>query len=294
MSEKAGAAAEVRGFREDPALTDYSVSPVELRVAARGSRDADRRKDSFEIIWLRSGKGLARFDLFEFSFDGPVMIALVPGQMLSLSFDGPPDGHTLEFATSCFDFRDGFVDRLLDTCLYDRLLPSPALKVPKEMGPVFSECFARISEEQEDQDKYSNSLVSQYINILITRLRRLKELSLAAEPAASDPDYLLFRRFEVALEQYFRSERSAGGYALLMDVDPRALNDASRKFAGLTTGELIRDRILTEAKRQLLRNSVGIKELCYELGFEDPAYFTRFFRKHIGCAPADFRKSAGE
>ena len=67
------------------------------------------------------------------------------------------------------------------------------------------------------------------------------------------------------------------------------LNDHVRRATGVTAGHLIRQRVLTEAKRQLVFTSQPIHEIAYDLAFSDPSHFARFFRKQTGTTPHEFR-----
>jgi AraC-like DNA-binding protein len=78
-------------------------------------------------------------------------------------------------------------------------------------------------------------------------------------------------------------------YAIQLNTQARTLNTLARKYGNKSALEIIQDRIVLEAKRKLYHSSASIKELGYELGFEDPAYFTRFFKKNVGTAPRHFK-----
>ena len=71
------------------------------------------------------------------------------------------------------------------------------------------------------------------------------------------------------------------------------LNEHVKRAAGVTAGHLIRQRVLTEAKRQLVFTAQPIHEIAYELAFADPSHFARFFRKHTGTTPQAFREGQG-
>ena len=78
---------------------------------------------------------------------------------------------------------------------------------------------------------------------------------------------------------------------LAMTVD--RLNDHVKRATGVTAGHLIRQRVLTEAKRQLVFTNQPIHEIAYDLAFSDPSHFARFFRKQTGTAPHEFREARG-
>jgi AraC-like DNA-binding protein len=91
------------------------------------------------------------------------------------------------------------------------------------------------------------------------------------------------------LEQHFRSESHPAVYARMLRSTERALNEATRRALGATPNRLIRDRVLLEAKRLLLHSSMAVAQVADQLGFDDPAYFSRCFKKHTGRSPVDYR-----
>ena len=95
------------------------------------------------------------------------------------------------------------------------------------------------------------------------------------------------------VEEHFRKERLLAFYAekLAMTVD--RLNDHVKRATGVTAGHLIRQRVLTEAKRQLVFTAEPIHEIAYDLAFSDPSHFARFFRKQTGTTPQEFRARRG-
>jgi AraC family transcriptional activator of pobA len=95
------------------------------------------------------------------------------------------------------------------------------------------------------------------------------------------------------VEEQFRKERLLSFYADKLAMTPDRLNDHVKRATGVTAGHLIRQRVLTEAKRQLVFTSVPIHEIAYDLAFSDPSHFTRFFRKQTGTTPQEFRARRG-
>jgi AraC family transcriptional regulator, transcriptional activator of pobA len=95
------------------------------------------------------------------------------------------------------------------------------------------------------------------------------------------------------IEQHFRRERHVGFYAERLAMTPDRLNDHLKRAAGVTAGHLIRQRLLTEAKRQLVFTNQPIHEIADELAFTDPSHFARFFRNNTGTTPQEFRAARG-
>jgi len=95
------------------------------------------------------------------------------------------------------------------------------------------------------------------------------------------------------VEEHFRRERLLSFYADRLAMTPDRLNDHVKRATGVTAGHLIRQRVLTEAKRQLVFTGAPIHEIAYDLAFSDPSHFTRFFRKQTGTTPQEFRARRG-
>ena len=95
------------------------------------------------------------------------------------------------------------------------------------------------------------------------------------------------------VDEHFRKERLISFYAGKLAMTPDRLNDHVKRATGVTAGHLIRQRVLTEAKRQLVFTNQAIHEIAYDLAFSDPSHFTRFFRKQTGMTPQAFRDGRG-
>jgi len=118
----------------------------------------------------------------------------------------------------------------------------------------------------------------------------IKRKNINETPVGRDPGYELFRQFKIEIEKKYRKEHSVQYYANALNTQPRSLNTVSQEYAGRSAGEMIQERILLEAQRYLYHEIKNVKEIAYDLGFDDPAYFTRFFKKHTGFAPQYFKE----
>jgi len=100
-------------------------------------------------------------------------------------------------------------------------------------------------------------------------------------------------RLRTLVDEFFRKEHQLGFYAEKLSMTVDRLNDHVKRATGVTAGHLIRQRVLTEAKRQLVFTVQPIQDIAAELAFADPSHFARFFRKHTGMTPHAFRAQGG-
>jgi len=101
----------------------------------------------------------------------------------------------------------------------------------------------------------------------------------------------LLRNFQHLIDQHFRTIKLPKEYADLLYVTPNHLNALCQDLVGKTAGDLIRDRVLLEAKRLLTNADMTVTEIAYDLNFQDNSYFNRFFKKNVGMTPDEFRKT---
>ncbi|KJK17536.1 helix-turn-helix domain-containing protein [Pseudomonas sp. 2(2015)] len=101
-------------------------------------------------------------------------------------------------------------------------------------------------------------------------------------------------RFNALVEAQFRQQPSVEALAHEVGISVAHLNIICRELAGQSALQIIHQRLLLEAKRELIYTSLSIKQLADSLGFADPAYFSRFFRRLTGKAPSDFRHQPGQ
>jgi AraC family transcriptional regulator, transcriptional activator of pobA len=97
-----------------------------------------------------------------------------------------------------------------------------------------------------------------------------------------------------SIENNYRRQRKADFYANELSLSAKRLNELTRESFGKTISQMINERLILEAKREIGYVRKPIKEISYELGFSEPAYFTRFFGKQTGYAPEDFRRRISE
>ena len=111
------------------------------------------------------------------------------------------------------------------------------------------------------------------------------------EPAVSPSDHGLQRRFEALVEEHHLKHLGVAGYADLLAVAPTHLSRVMRQTTGQPASAAIEARLIREARRNLAFSNLGISEIAYQLGFGDPAYFSRVFKRATGLSPRAFRQN---
>ena len=251
----------------------------------------ESNSEYFEIVWLINGKGVHKIDFKNHPYEGSVMLILSPGQIHVVKEERPSDGFVIRFLPSIFNLETEFFDFVLDTCLYESTTRCPMVKLSEFYQEIFRSIFFSLQKEFQEQGENTELIISSYLKILITHINRIKKQGIDSNILISDNQFILFRSFKVLIEKNYKKTHSVQGFASLLNVPARTLNSLTKKFANKTASELIQERVLLEAKRRLIHQPQSVKEICFNLGFEDPAYFTRFFKKHTGISPQYFKNS---
>jgi AraC-like DNA-binding protein len=104
-----------------------------------------------------------------------------------------------------------------------------------------------------------------------------------------EAEFDLVRRFNLLVENHYRQFHQVQDYANLLNKSPKTLSNLFAQYNHKTPLQVIKDRIVIEAKRLLHYTDKSAKEIAFELGFDDPANFSRFFKQQTGLPPSDFK-----
>jgi|TARA_B110000971_G_C19731200_1_gene373136 AraC-like DNA-binding protein len=126
--------------------------------------------------------------------------------------------------------------------------------------------------------------------ILLTRLYKMQDDFSEANPNQMEQ----VREFNYLIEKHFKTKHSVAEYAELMFKSPKTLSNLFSKLGAKTPIQYIQDRIMLEARRLLTYTDKSIKEVAYEIGYEDIPTFSRFFKKKEGLSPTDFKEKTAE
>ena len=260
------------------------------RIAAR-SRIHDwtirphAHPDQYQMLLLTAGAADVRIEADSWRV-GPLALVTVPAMAVhAFTFQPESDGFVVTAA------RD-FVRRACrdDPDLADVLALGCCLAGPSLDAHAPRECFEALEREFVWSARGRRTAILAHLQRLLVALSRLDGTGEAAATPSRDVD--LVRRYREAVEHCFRSAPGLGALAAELGVTPSRLNRACRTVASRSAMAILHERVMIEAKRGLLYTGMRVSEVALSVGFDDPAYFSRFFAARAGCSPSDFRQSA--
>ncbi|GAB3758760.1 helix-turn-helix domain-containing protein [Spirosoma pomorum] len=272
--------------RHEPATLFYMARLERLVEEVKGI-DKTHSHGFYLVMWISQGSGTHTIDFKTYTVAPNQLYFLTPGQVHSWELSTNTTGYNLFFEANFFKSRFG--NRLHQYPFFHSHQHLPLLETGSQ-STLFSDLFPYAYQEYDRHQPNRADVFLSFVHILLESANRLYE-----EQQVGHEAHLFdrIRQYEDLLEQQFLTVREVSQYAEQMHLTPNYLNAICRKILGKTASQLWQERLLIEAQRLLTHTASSVKEIAFQLGFDDPSYFVRFFRKHTGDTPALFREQLG-
>jgi AraC-like DNA-binding protein/mannose-6-phosphate isomerase-like protein (cupin superfamily) len=238
------------------------------------------RHNYFELFYFQKGAGSHMIDFEDFNIDSNSIHLVAPNQVHQVKRELETNGFVVLFDLDSLKAQKEVEDFLFDFVCYH----------PLELNPIFNQIdsdlltfiFERVAKAKETKGNHSTLEINQSIQLLL--IECMKHLN--ADKKGIDSDYVAFRKL---LMLNFKEWHKVKEYALEIGITERTLNEIVKNQTGKTSSQLIYDQLILEAKR-LLHTNLSVKETSFQLHFEDPSHFSKFFKNQTGLSPKDFQK----
>ena len=271
-------------------LADPTEAAQVVWLEGRDVRAEDRREphrhDYHELIWIRSGTG-------RHLIDG----APLPIEQGSVTIIGRGQVHVFEEGEDLH----GAILRLRDELLpgaYGRLPAAwllsgrcgRSVSVPGDQADRLEALLRALDDElRRPTGPQSSEVRGHLISIALLWLERWYDADRADHPDSDEGEVQLLRRFVPVLERDYATHHEAGHYADELRVPPAALSRALAQVTGKGTKEMVVDRVMSEAARLLRFTDLTVQQVALRVGYDDPLYFSRAFKRHFGDSPMAYR-----
>lgn len=270
----------MRHFSQLIPIHNLADNPLQINTLENGDVEnfmGIHRHNFCEIIWFTATpkENYLELDFVTHEIKSNQIFFVSPGQVIHKALD-QEKGFVLAVNSDIFKDCCGYYNAVLDGI-------SPFV-ISEDVTPA---CEAIVNLfESEYSKKRRLELLKSYLKSICLLL---EEQVVVNQPYNSDMHRI--QKLIMLIEQHYLVEKETSFYSSKLNMSNHHLNDIIRKNRATTVKKMITDRTILEAKRELSYASVSIKELSHKLGFENIAYFSRFFKNQTGYSPEQFKKN---
>ncbi|MEQ8880880.1 MAG: helix-turn-helix domain-containing protein [Cyclobacteriaceae bacterium] len=240
------------------------------------------------ILWNQSHAPI------EITLDG-ISIRLEPNQVITathlqhlevLTKDQPLTSFTFNREFYCIVDHDNEVS--CNGILFYGFHEIPHVTIPPEEIPRFKALFQVFDDEFQNRDGIQGEMLQILLKRLIIKITRLAKKQLFNDQS-NDSEIELVRQFNILVDKHFKTHKKVAEYADMLFKSPKTLANTFSRLHDATPLQIIHDRIVLEAKRKLVHTDYSVKEIAFQLGYEDVGSFHKLFKKVTKKSPQSFK-----
>lgn len=257
--------------------------------------DQIQRLNYYTMIWIENGTGTVRADFSEYNFSGNVLFSFSPYQPFMLHQNVENSGWVIHFHPDFFCIHKHHKEVACHGVLFNNIYSPPLVHIDVKTKTNFETVIEQFKIEMQNAALAQYELLISYLKIFLITASRLKteQHSKEHEAAAEKKEPFILQNLKNAIELHYKTKHTAGDYADILSITPKALTRLTKTHLNKTLTDLITERIIIEAKRELYLTNKTVKEIAFELGYNDEYYFSRFFKKNTEVAPQLYRETVG-
>ncbi|EDM34947.1 transcriptional regulator, AraC family protein [Pedobacter sp. BAL39] len=253
-----------------------------LNHAVDGEHQITAHKHDFYLFFLiEKGRGIHRIDFVNYQVGDRELHILLPGQVHEWTLDQDTLGYQLMLSERVLQTFNDYLS-------YAQILhfKHPVMRLNEDNFQQMSLDFRALKQELT-KDRLCWEIIWLRCRLISRSLTR--EAGLAFDDVGSRQSNPIVVRFVQLVDEYYKMEKVLAFYAGRLNITANYLNMLCKKYLQLSANTLIQNRLILESKRMLQISDKSIKEIAYELGFTEVAYFSNFFKNKTGGTPRDFR-----
>lgn len=252
----------------------------------------------YEILWFWEGKGRHYVDFASYEVKPNTIFFLSPGQ--THNFDQNVDksqgvcrysGVAIKMCTDLMGDEDCDHNAILKYNAFHTFDTAPYYTIDEQTAAELRQLVQIMEEESQRAKEFGNiDILKSLLRIFLVKIQRHGQREDSLRLDTLKPSHQLFVQFRRMVDQEFRHLHTVLEYADRLNVAVRTLSKCVNECSTRSPLAFINDRIILEAKRMIRYTSMKMKEIAYELGYDDPSYFVKFFKRQTGYLPSDFRE----
>ena len=251
-----------------------------------------QRNNYYALIWVKEGGGVLKTDFAEYRFKNNSLFSFVPYQPFLFS-SGLIQGIAIYFHSEFFCIHKHQTEVTCNGILFNAIYDAPFFSVDENLEIALNNIIEQIKSEIQNPGFAQYELLISYMKIFLIAASRAKAKQQPNTIKTAGRDPFILQDLKDAIEKEFKLKHAPKDYADMLNISLNALAKITKKHFNKTLTSLITERIIIEAKRELYLTNKTVKQLAYELGYDDEYYFYRLFKKNASISPQVYRETVG-
>jgi AraC-like DNA-binding protein len=273
--------------RNEDSVT-FGISRMEeIYEKHQGKVDEPHRHNFYTVLLVKTAKGKHLIDFKEFELRANQVFFISPGQVHQVVEDEMSVGYSMVFSAD-FLVQNNIPLRFIeDLHLFNDYGNTPPLNIEIDKMASLTDLAEQMLSYYLGSDNYKYRAIGALLSLFLIQCNNLCDQpnNLQIVEAGN----AILKEFKVLVDSHFTKWHATNKYADLLHITPDHLNRTVKNLMGKTAKEYIQSRIIVGAKRMLYFSDSSIKEIAFELGFQEPSNFNAFFKKCTGLSPGEFR-----
>ncbi|GEQ86031.1 4-hydroxyphenylacetate catabolism regulatory protein HpaA [Patiriisocius marinistellae] len=249
----------------------------------------------YQVLWFKKGKGKHFVDFKAYNVDKDSVFFIAKNQVHYFDDNTDYEGILLHFNETFIVQKDNETDFFLKYNLFNNPYLQPLCPIKNASANVFDEYISQIKREFANPDEFGKEeLLKAYLKAFLIQIQRTKQECDQTQndiPIMFDEKRVQLIKFINLIDENYTKGLTVAEYARLLFISSRTLSDLTNQLLNKTPSQIIKERIILEAQRLLLYSDLNVNQIGYRLGFDDPSYFVKYFKKNTNSSPLEFRKS---
>jgi AraC-like DNA-binding protein len=245
----------------------------------------------YTVYFIPEGQGTFHADFGTFAFTGPVLLFSTPLQVIYIDDCRVTKSNIIQFHSDFYCIEYHREEVACNGLLFNNIYLDPVVVLTEREVKIFELLLGQIDDEFM-QPAPSDIVLRAFLQLFLAKASTIKISAISTRQDKPEKDELM-ERFRQLLDQHYLDLHKPSDYASLLAVSPDTFTRRCTKYFRKSPSQLIQERLILEAKKQLHLTRQSIKEIAYNLKFQDEFYFSRVFKKFTKVSPQTFRDKTG-
>jgi AraC family transcriptional regulator, transcriptional activator of pobA len=263
----------------------------EIDLALGGIADTPHRHNYYTIIWPVKASGKHNIDFKEYPILPDHIFFVSPGQVHQVITDPHPTGYVILFSSEFLEKNSIRNDFISDLKIFRKSDETPPLPVTETMAATLKLFAEQMLQAFHSKNDMFLETIGAYLKLFLIECNGHCSLFPGSNLQSIEVSKTLVRNFKELVEKQFTKVHQVKYYAETLNISPNYLNEVIKSALNIPAKDFIQNRLVLEAKRMVVFTNKSGKEIGFDLGFDDPSHFSKFFKTNTGQSLQDFKES---